>query len=693
MRKQAYLATALQVIFSWVLPAQSTVLFQTTTPPSAGIMTSGLISPTHFVGNYFVLNAPAHIDSIGLAASVTTPGNTIFGAILNVPDLSTLPTGFSSPLPLATALIHPTSTNSIVTAQVKTPISMVPGGVDLPAGTYVVVFGTGFFAASADPANLASSDGAAAAPAGATQVEYGPFCGNATAACWAAASGAPSPFYFVVIGGPIVAPPYSLTSLNPSTVSIGGAAFTLTVNGTGFNANSTVQWNGSALPTTFVSATQLIANVPASLISSITPVNVTVATLGVPTNSLLLTLATPGITIQSTNPTSALLAGHQFTLTINGSGFQSDSKVLWNGSALQTIFIHPGELAAVVPASLLASAGSVDLYVTSSAGSSPHFLQFTIVQAPTPPVISSLNPNSAFLGSAFTLTVNGAGFLTGATLNWNGTQVPTTFVSATALTANIPPSLTAFQGTVNVTVQNPGGASSNAASFLVEFPVSRSTLAALAHYAVGSNFLTGITVVNTGPVSASYVISFLDDNGVSASLPFTNGTTDRLAGTLPPFGSLYVEAGNPNLALTSGWAQINADNSIVVQGLFRSTLNNTHYEAAVESSTGGNAFELSFDATLFAVGTPIYTGIAIANLDNQIQATISCKARDSSGMLIPNGIVIPVIPASGHWAGFQFPVLAGQRGTLDCVSTTTVAVIGLRFIGTDTFSSLRVIKK
>ena len=152
-----------------------------------------------------------------------------------------------------------------------------------------------------------------------------------------------------------------------------------------------------------------------------------------------------------------------------------------------------------------------------------------------------------------------------------------------------------------------------------------------------------------------------------------------------------IEAGNTNLPLTSGWAQISADNSIVVQGLFRSTLDGTHYEAAVESRTGSKAFELPFDATLFAVGTPIYTGIAIANLDNPIQATISCNARDSSGMVIPNGIVIPAIPAFNHWAEFQFPALAGQRGTLDCVSTTTV--IGLRFIGTDTFSSLRVIMK
>jgi hypothetical protein len=154
-----------------------------------------------------------------------------------------------------------------------------------------------------------------------------------------------------------------------------------------------------------------------------------------------------------------------------------------------------------------------------------------------------------------------------------------------------------------------------------------------------------------------------------------------------------VEAGNPNFPLASGWAQITADSSIVVQGLFRSTLNNTHYEAAVPSSTGSRGFEMPFDLTNFAPGTPIYTGLAIANLDSINPATITCTARDQSGITIPGGVAIPTIRASGHYATAQFPSLVGLRGTLDCVSTTNVVVIGLRFIGTDTLSSLPVIKK
>jgi hypothetical protein len=49
----------------------------------------------------------------------------------------------------------------------------------------------------------------------------------------------------------------TLTSLSPSILLSGGPAFTLIVTGTGFIPNSTVQWNGSARATTYVSTTQL----------------------------------------------------------------------------------------------------------------------------------------------------------------------------------------------------------------------------------------------------------------------------------------------------------------------------------------------------------------------------------------------------------------------------------------------------
>lgn len=66
--------------------------------------------------------------------------------------------------------------------------------------------------------------------------------------------------------------------LVPDTVKPGSTGFTLTVNGTGFVAGSVVHWNGSPLPTTFVSTSRLKASVPASNVaqprtSSVTVVN------------------------------------------------------------------------------------------------------------------------------------------------------------------------------------------------------------------------------------------------------------------------------------------------------------------------------------------------------------------------------------------------------------------------------------
>jgi uncharacterized protein (TIGR03437 family) len=62
----------------------------------------------------------------------------------------------------------------------------------------------------------------------------------------------------------------SIASISPSSAIVGGAAFTLTVSGTGFTPigegpipGSVVQWNGTPLPTSFVSNTQLTAQVPA----------------------------------------------------------------------------------------------------------------------------------------------------------------------------------------------------------------------------------------------------------------------------------------------------------------------------------------------------------------------------------------------------------------------------------------------
>jgi len=74
------------------------------------------------------------------------------------------------------------------------------------------------------------------------------------------------------------------------------------------------------------------------------------------------------------------------------------------------------------------------------------------------PTIASLAPNSTPMGgAAFTMTVNGTGFASGAVVYWSGASRSTTFVSSTKLTAAITAADIATAQTVLVFVKNPGG--------------------------------------------------------------------------------------------------------------------------------------------------------------------------------------------------------------------------------------------
>jgi hypothetical protein len=68
----------------------------------------------------------------------------------------------------------------------------------------------------------------------------------------------------------------ALTSLNPTTATVGSQAFTLTVAGTGFVAGSQVYWNGSARPTAFAGNTQLQVAISASDVTITGTLSVTV---------------------------------------------------------------------------------------------------------------------------------------------------------------------------------------------------------------------------------------------------------------------------------------------------------------------------------------------------------------------------------------------------------------------------------
>ena len=73
-------------------------------------------------------------------------------------------------------------------------------------------------------------------------------------------------------------PAQSIASLSPAFTDAGSAAFTLTINGTGFTSNSTAYWGTTALTTIYVSSIQLTASVTAAEIANAGTTSVTVQT-------------------------------------------------------------------------------------------------------------------------------------------------------------------------------------------------------------------------------------------------------------------------------------------------------------------------------------------------------------------------------------------------------------------------------
>jgi hypothetical protein len=73
----------------------------------------------------------------------------------------------------------------------------------------------------------------------------------------------------------------------PSSAAPGGAAFTLTLNGTGFSPESVVEWNGTALDSEVLSSEQITATVPSADIASAGTASVTVATPGVAASNVV----------------------------------------------------------------------------------------------------------------------------------------------------------------------------------------------------------------------------------------------------------------------------------------------------------------------------------------------------------------------------------------------------------------------
>ena len=407
------------------------------------------------------------------------------------------------------------------------------------------------------------------------------------------------------------------TSLSPTSATAGGAAFTLTVNGTGFVSTSVVKFNGAVKTTTFVSATQLTAAITATDIAAAGSANVTV-TNGAPgggtSGTLSFTInAASAPTLTSIAPASSTVGGAAFTLTITGTGFASGATVNFGSNpAITPSSVTSTQIVATIPAADIASAGTVNVTVTNPAGGGTSNAQTFTINNPAP-TETSLSPTSATAGgAAFTLTVNGTGFVSTSVVKFNGAAKTTTFVSATQLTAAITAADIATAGPATVTVTNgaPGGGTSGALSFTIN-AVSAPTLTSTAptSAAAGGAAFT-LTLTGTGFV-AGVTVNF----GSNPAITPSSVTSTQIVATIPTAdittaGTVNVTATNPAGGGTSNAQTFTINNPTPTETSLSPT----------SATAGGAAFTLTVNGTGF-VSTSVVKFNGAAKTTTFVSAT------------------------------------------------------------------------
>jgi hypothetical protein len=234
-------------------------------------------------------------------------------------------------------------------------------------------------------------------------------------------------------------------------------------------------------------------------------------------------------------------------------------------------------------------------------------------------------------GPQFSLTVNGTGFVPGATVDWNGTALATNFVNAERLTATVPAARVTSPKTVSITVVN--GASnvtSNVVFFSVSSPESTVTFA----NAPGSP----INLIGFGPVALG------DFNG--------DGKPDMAVIGAPPtntFISLIVLLGNgdgtfvassyppaPSYTRAVGVGDFNGDGKLDLAVTAKADQVSNRFVAEILLGNGDGTFQPATSGVDVGVD-PLSVAVGDFNGDGKLDMAVANSGDSNLTILLGNG--------------------------------------------------------
>lgn len=465
---------------------------------------------------------------------------------------------------------------------------------------------------------------------------------------------------------PPTPPPAAVTlaSLSPASATEGSDDVVTTVTGTGFTTSSTVDWNGVALKTSYVSDTSLTAVIPASDLDTVGTASVTVSNAsagGASSSTVTFTIAseTPP-TIASLAPSTAVAGSAGLVLTLSGINFAPTATVLWNGRALNTGFQSATALTAVITPDLLATPGSAVVSVANdaSSGGTSNTSSFTISVPPPAPTLTSIAPTSLPTSGGGPLTLTGTNFTTSTVVSFNnGSQlVQPTFVSSTQLTVSLPAGFFYAGSSISVAVRasQSSGIDSSPVTLMITPGIPLVTGLSPSSVTV---LQSGVAVTVSGRYFSATSVVYVNGNARPTSTDLSGNLIVQLtAGDLANTGSDTITVEDP----ASGNIASNPQ-TLTVMPLPPLALTSLS-PATVPAGSG--------DFTLTVFGNGFTTGSAIAwngtTLTTHYVSGTTLKASIAASLVVNPGTLPSTIPVT-----VVNP--AGEGGTSAPLSLTLVA--------------------
>lgn len=178
---------------------------------------------------------------------------------------------------------------------------------------------------------------------------------------------------------------------------------------------------------------------------------------------------------------------------------------------------------------------------------------------PNVPSLSAIAPSTTVAGaSSIVLSLYGSNFESAASVEWNGTQLKSSWVSATQMNATIPTSNLSAAGSAQVTVVNPspGGGTSAGQTFTI--------LANSSYASTWIRTVPGITVPNDVVWDGTHGNLYVSVSSNDPTNPNVIAIINPLTGTV---GSTIQAGSNPDLLSISSdssylWAALDGGNSV-----------------------------------------------------------------------------------------------------------------------------------